>query len=269
MLLAAGDFIRTVNNNRILWLRGRTGGGKTSLAFRLSYELMLDYEYRYMLSNVKNVWTDKPDWVVMRNGKHMDTILILDEAGEFVQSQSQADQWVGYMRKLNNILMLPSTRPPHSSVRFLSVQRLFSFGVIGIPLWIYKWTLDNGDQSETGKFGWYKPSEIYGVFDTFGYPDSAEELLSLVKAKVVEAKISTGYADDPAKTAGMGQNLETLRGENRRSVPNSANAGLSSWYPDTSAIVDIRGEIDALSEATTKAAKVVSLSRKSGKRRTF
>ena len=72
MLLNAQLAMGYLRLYRVAFIEGRYGGGKTSLAFRMAHDLLRSGQYRYLLSNVKSVWTDALDTVVPRDGYFLD-----------------------------------------------------------------------------------------------------------------------------------------------------------------------------------------------------
>lgn len=247
-----------VYNYRIVWLSGRFGGGKTLLAFVIAYLLLNKYGLRYLFSNCLSVWNDDPNTMKLREGRLCDAALVLDEAGEFLESPSDVKSWVSFFRKTNLILLLPSVRPPHHSVRFLTVQRILNLKVIGLPIWIYRWDLDSGANTEYGYFTLLFPERMFGVYDTDGFPEDADILLQKVKTWKTQASIATGY-----KVASFAPEIiRTVSGGNGLAPGTTTLADIQTGGSSDQAMDNVRGDIDALLEATKKAQKVVSLSRR-------
>lgn len=263
MLLFAGTFLRMCYNYRIIWIGGRYGGGKTLLAFLLAYELLNRFGLRYLFSNCLSVWNDDPNWMQQREGQWCDAALVLDEAGEFMETPSDVKSWVSFFRKVNIVTILPSVRPPHHSVRFLTVQRILNLNVIGLPVWVYRWDLDNGANTEFGYFTLLFPGRMFGIYDTQGFPEDADVLLSKVKLWKTKAAIATGYKT-PSFAPEIVANLPDKYGHQARTT---AASGVQAGYPGDQAMDNVRGDIDALIQATKKAEKVVSLSRRKSHRR--
>lgn len=192
-LVMADNIINYARNYRVVYLGGRYGGGKTAFAFRLAHELVTKYKYRYLLSNVASVWNTPAEAVQLRDGVYADAVMILDEGGMFLDNASEAKSWLAYLRKLNIILLVPSVLPPSTLMRRLSVQRTFNANSIGIPAWLYGLRLDAGIVKQEDKFLWWKPSEIFGIYDTVGMPADASELLAFLKVWTDQAKKQLGY----------------------------------------------------------------------------
>lgn len=155
---------------RVVWIGGRYGGGKTALAYRLAYELLDSGFSRYLLSNCRNVWKDETSDIVLREGRYMDTVVVLDEGGLFLRTSKDADDFLAFLRKLNVVLIVPSIKPPAPSLRMVTVQRVANLQSIGLPCWVYNASVEYGRQRDKERFAWWGPSEIYGVYDTTDVP---------------------------------------------------------------------------------------------------
>jgi hypothetical protein len=152
-LVNAATFIGYCSTFRVVHIGGRYGGGKTSLAWRLAYELVDKGLARYVISNVKSVWSDDPAKITLRQGVYVDAVVILDEGGIFLKTGYDADKFLAFLRKLNITLLIPSVLPPATKARFLSVQRVWNAGVLGLPLWWYRVDLIYGTTREKDYFG--------------------------------------------------------------------------------------------------------------------
>jgi len=251
MLLGAAYLTRYIANYRVCWLAGRYGGGKTALAFRLAYEFMRGGDYRYLLTNVKSAWSDDPATCTLRDGKYLDAVIILDEAGEFMASRSDARKWLVYLRKLNVILLMPSVLPPSSDVRFLSIRRLWNGQSLGLPYWMYRVRLESGDISEKLLLNWFFPSEIYGIYDTDGYPSDADEILEHIKTYIAQAAKTLGYEATASRQQYAG----------RRTVFSTGDDEQISKLAE-----DLAGEADNLREVSKQAERSLSLLAKRAKK---
>jgi len=175
MLINGTPITFLVRGYRVVHLAGRFGSGKTAFAYRMAYELLEHHGFRYLLSNCADVWSDDPADVVPRPDAHgdptyLDTVVILDEAGIVFEGASHARQFVAFMRKFNVCLLLPSVEAPPARVKFLQVMRKFNFDALGLPLWWYEARLSTGLDRVRYQFGWWRPSEIFGVYDTADFP---------------------------------------------------------------------------------------------------
>jgi hypothetical protein len=170
MQLKSAPFLHMLNSYRILWAMGGYGSGKTLEAFDLASTLYDTGRYRYILGNVNSVWTDNPELVELREGAFVDAIVILDEGGLFLRMSRNADQFLLGLRKLNITIVVPSVLPPATKIKILQLQRVFNGNVIGLPLWTYEYRLNVGSTKEKGKYHVWKPSQIFGIYDTLDYP---------------------------------------------------------------------------------------------------
>jgi len=150
---------------RVVWLKGRFGGGKTLLSFALGREFLERGWSRYLISNIGSAWSDKVENVEPRDTK-LDVFVIVDEAGQFLQTNSQIDTVMAYARMMNVVAVMPSVMPIPVRARFLSIIRVFNAYGIGLPFWIYRLDLSYAGQTERTHFALLKPHEYYGVYDT-------------------------------------------------------------------------------------------------------
>lgn len=191
MLIGADGVVGMLKNYRVMWINGRYGGGKTALAHMLAHELLRSGFSRYLISNTRSVWRDDPAKVQLRDGVLADSVMILDEGGMFLQTGREADQYLAFMRKMNIVLIIPSVQPPSARVRFLTVQRFMTLGAVGLPMWLYSMTLMSGGIREQMRFAWWKPQEIFGIYDTVGAPTDDGGIDEYLKAWTVQLKSST------------------------------------------------------------------------------
>lgn len=195
-LVNSNIILSMIRNYRAAHLGGRFGSGKTSLAYEIANELKEQGHIRYILSNVKSIWNDDPEKVELRfedGGAFVDAVVILDEGGTFLETGFEAKQLLSFLRKLNIIILIPSRIPPSLKLRFLTVQRIFNMGVVGVPLWWYRMDLSDMKIKEKDYFGWWKPSEIYGIYDTQGMPMDDSYLKLYFDKWINRAAQKTGY----------------------------------------------------------------------------
>lgn len=264
------NFMHLLSGWRLCWLGGKLGGGKTSFAFRLAYDLMLQHGYRYLFSNCHSVWNDEPSEAVLRPNERgipqfLDAVFILDEAGQFMGTASEAKEWTAFLRKLNVIVILASNASPHSSVKFLTVQRTLNMVKFGLPFWLYRWTLESMMIEEQGVFLWRNPSEIFGIYDTDAFPDEATELGNFLKEKINEAATNAGYRGQMVASAhgsaGDYAARQTLKaGQTVRPLANAGSGAasgspLSEWLSARAAMADVGRDIDNLLEETKRTRK--------------
>lgn len=192
-LISASNLMNYANTYRVVYFSGRFGGGKTSLAFRLAFEMVKRYNYRYILSNVRSVWSEPFENVVLRDGKFIDAVCILDEGGLFLDRAADAKEWLAFLRKVNLTLLVPSVVPPARLLRTVTVTRTVRLNAWGLPAWVYQMNLDAHPVHEKENFVWWQPSEIFGIYDTLGQPTDAGELLTHIQKWTIESGKSLGY----------------------------------------------------------------------------
>jgi hypothetical protein len=158
----------------------------------LAYELLNSKFSRYLLSNCESVWGDQPEDIKKTDAGTIDTCVILDEGGLFLKTSQDAQEFMVGLRKLNVVLIIPSVEPPTSRMKFVTVQRVVNLRqIVGLDFWLYKYLLKKGFDRETGYFGWFKPSEIYGIYNTLDLPVDdngiSDYLISVVQEKTGKA----------------------------------------------------------------------------------
>jgi len=250
-------------NFRVIHLWGRYGSGKTALAHYLAIQLMLRFKFRYILSNVMSVIRDDPAEVFLANGKTVDAVLLLDEAGVFMKSASDTEEWLAALRKLNIVILCPSFLPPSRTAKMITTQRVFDGTIIGLPVWWFKVHVDMGVLNEKANFYWRNPSEIYGIYDTEGYPSDADELLNYVHTWLAQAQINTGYASE-AETGGDKSKIARLPAQKvaRLSPRLASDAPETTRHSTPSYVADVQRAADDLTAAAREAEKTISISRR-------
>lgn len=168
---------------RMLWLSGRFGGGKTSLAIYIALWLVGKGYARYIASNVPLLFgkeVERRDIKALRrigaDGKPevQHTVILLDEAWQQlgVRKGHNAEDWLAYTRKANNYLLMPSVLPLAKEVQQLKCSRTFNGSTFGVPLWYYWWRLGEGkgEDGDKGHFWWWNPSRVFSLYDHTGVP---------------------------------------------------------------------------------------------------
>lgn len=175
------DYVRLY---RMLWLSGRFGGGKTSLAIALAQALCAKGYARFIASNIPLFFGREIRRVDIKGLRAVDaaglpvvrdTVIILDEAWQHLGERKghAADDWLAYMRKANNFLLMPSVLPLAKVVQQLTCARFFNGMVFGIPLWLYWWRLGKtgkGVDGDKGRFWWWHPAKVFALYDHSGVP---------------------------------------------------------------------------------------------------
>jgi hypothetical protein len=264
---------------RVAHIDGRYGGGKTSFAFRAAYELLTRGGYRYLFSNVASVWNDNPELVLMRDGRYVDAVVVLDEGGLFLKTGRDVEKFLVFLRKLNITLLLPSVQRPASALCRLQIQRMSNLNVIGLPLWAYVGRLSSGDQNERSNFYWRSPKEIYGIYDTLGVPTddtlvymedpadpksitAAGSLEGYMNEWVKKLAESTGYKNTAAKNSGRFVDHFASEGS-------GASDGVEAVAEPSGFVAAILEAAETNLEAANISARVARENRQKRKRRLF
>jgi hypothetical protein len=153
---------------RMLWLKGRFAGGKTSLSVKLAVDAIDRGYARYIVSNTRLFLGKHIDTIsAVDVGDVVDSVILMDEAWRHLKTgkHKNIEQWMAYISKQNNYLLMPSVMKLTGEARQLSVQRIWNGPAYGVPLWIYSYALDTGDEIERGKYNWWSPHSIFGTYD--------------------------------------------------------------------------------------------------------
>jgi hypothetical protein len=260
--LNGSPFFGTLNNYRVLTIDGRYGGGKTALAFRAAYELCTNYGYRYILSNCRSVWTDSPSSVQLRNNaagkpQYLDAVIILDEGGLFLKLSRDTDDYLAFLRKANVVLILPSVSEVARSLRSLTIQRVFNGQTLGLPAWVYTFLVSKGHIREKTSLVWWRPSEIFGIYDTDASPTDDGGLGDFL----VDWK---DIVDEREKER---QKTDEIRYHGKRAT--SRSGARSPDVGQAGDLESIRGLLEEISETTgaTEREVIISLPRLSDRKR--
>ena len=184
-LIGAAQFLRTVESYRLLWIAGKFGGGKTSLAYYMS-EPWLKKGYR-LITNGKCIWADSlEDMQFVDEWGHLKAVIVLDEGGLEFKASAQVETIAAYAAKMDCIYILPSFWPPVRRAQVVTCQPLFSFHTIGIPLIVYRWDVQLKGFKDGGSFYWWKPQEIYGVYSRQDPGEMASDIVEFLAEKSEE-----------------------------------------------------------------------------------
>lgn len=156
---------------RTLWLRGRPGGGKTSLSVYLARMLCqqnyaLNIAANIPLSGLGPLTHVLDDPLELRTIEN--TVMILDEAYfelDMGSSSKAVKTWLGTIRHRNQYLLLPSVLELNRQTRVFTCQRFFNGMLIGLPLWIYRWDIQNGPSKDRGFWSFWQPSQVFKLYN--------------------------------------------------------------------------------------------------------
>lgn len=154
---------------RTCWLSGRWGGGKTALAVELALRLFMTDRVQFIVSNVplsvSPILEIPPDEVPELRS----SVIIMDEGWQYLESGAwkKAKDWIAFLRKRGQYVLIPSVLPLTTYVRKLSCERTFNGLPSGIPVWWYRYEISNGENRapRTGSFVWVRPDRIFGLYD--------------------------------------------------------------------------------------------------------
>ncbi len=198
--VGASGLVQIIQSYRLIWIGGRFSGGKTSFALRIAQEfLKLDYR---LLTNTPSIWADDWDTVRLQEDTGMlKAVVIMDEAGLALKATRQVEAMAAYAAKMDCIYLFPSFFPPIRAAQVVTVQPVFSFVQIGIPVIIYRWRVKIGAFEDKGTFGWVSPSEVWGVYSRRAPESSIYDLISFLGARVEDYRARFGVSDGVQKMA--------------------------------------------------------------------
>lgn len=239
MQIINGDiFIGYVKTYRSLWLNGRYGGGKTSFATVVAARLFAEHQADFVASNIPIKFATPAEEIV----PFKNTVIVLDEAWQYLESWKDVKSYAAWLRKRNLFLIAPSVFPIHQQLSALTCQRIFNAYVMGLPFWLYRWDLSARKVSRKGYFAIWKPSHIFGWYDTNIEPEGDGGIVNaLQRAKredAAESRSDRGEASDGAETGGRQETGQDGKQAKRRR-PNKSPA-VSRWH-DVGLSDDIHG----------------------------
>ena len=165
MLIGADVVIDEILSTRLVWITGMNRTHKTALAYRLAHELMRSGKFNYIVSNVPDVWSTPVESVVPENKIYLKCVFIFDEIGEYINTDEEKKVLESFMGKFQSVVIGVSRAVPKGRYP-LQIYPVFQLHVIGLPCVIYRWTYKFQATKDSGIFLWWKPSEIYGIYDS-------------------------------------------------------------------------------------------------------
>lgn len=199
---------------RIVWISGRFGGGKTSLALELARSFLK--EGYHLISNIRTVWRDDLVDVVADEKFSLKTVFVLDEGGLLLEDNREIKKIVAYAAKMDIVLLIPSVFPPPRLASSFIIQPVFNLSAIGLPFIYYKWEIKMGMWKDTGWFIWWNPKNIFGIYDRLDPGGDVDEIIAFVQGKVKEFRGAYGYderrteANSVSEVGAIEQALERL-----------------------------------------------------------
>jgi hypothetical protein len=189
-------FMRQLTLVRQCWLKGGVGSGKTLLAVAIAEELC---RLKITLGAVSNIPTSLPihAWRDPLPGDDSGSprgirgaVVIFDEAWTVADNRTFSTnprQYGAFARKLETMWLYPSVIAIDKRMSVLSVQRQYKISLPFFPeIWAYKWTLDMGEQQDSGAFYLINPKTFYGKFDTAYVPLDDGDISNLWELTIEE-----------------------------------------------------------------------------------
>lgn len=222
-------FLHYLRLFRVCVVSGRYGGGKTSLAVKLA----LDLSYPFVASNFSlrlpgYSFVDEASSFHDIASSLSSVVIIYDEAWQDLglgASPRAVRSYLSYLRKRDQILILPSVLPLVRQVQVLQAWRHFNGMVFGLPLWWYKYRLavsEFRNKRDVFSFYWWFPSRVFSFYDSREIPSSEWYVYERVSTEV-SSSASVGCG-------GSGGDL-MLRGFHQ-AFGHSCNSGSFDQYSD-------------------------------------
>lgn len=165
--MALDMFEEMVSRYRMLWLSGRYGGGKTSLAVYLAARFCQEGWTQYICSNTPLRLEEVARLDPRDVHDVVDAVILMDESWRYVGegSERHVRDWMAYMRKRNQVLLMPSVMNVARQLRMLRIERRFNGLVFGIPCWWYTWFLNSAVGKEKQHWFWWRPTRVFNLYD--------------------------------------------------------------------------------------------------------
>lgn len=194
---------------RVVWYMGRYGAGKTSLAVICAARLLAEKRVERVVSNIPLSFYD-PVKTTDTFRPLENAAILLDEAWIYLDSRSSVLEYAGFVRKFNHYLLLPSVFPVHPRLSYFYVQRVFNGYSVGLPVWFYKWSINNKGIKEDGHFGIINPRAVFGHYPTDFVPGDDGNISDLVNATAKNAGYKGTRADAKRTTKKQKSDKESI-----------------------------------------------------------
>jgi hypothetical protein len=183
---------------RVVWIGGRYGGGKTSLAVQLAVDLVQAGAVGRIAANLHL----SPPWRVCSEYACFSDLMQAEEGLAIVFDESWSElglgappgkvkEYLAFLRKKRSVLLLPSVIPLSRSVRVCQVRRVFNGFAFGIPLWLYSVQTDiGGRRPESYRHWWWYPDRSWGLYDHREFPSLDWRVYTLAVAGGADAGLS-------------------------------------------------------------------------------
>lgn len=187
--IMADEFLKNVANNRVVWLWGRFGSGKTLLSLYIAQWLVENEYAAYVSSNIPVKGAVQPHEMPV---PYKDSAIILDEAFLYMDNWLVAKRYLAFSRKLNHYIIMPSVWAPSPRLRTFAAMRVLNLYNMGLPLWIFHWWVDMGRFSDKGYFGLAMPHRAFGLYDTRYIPADDGGIQAAMKETMIREGFKQG-----------------------------------------------------------------------------
>lgn len=180
-LINAQVALLNIQSYRLVWIAGRTGGHKTSVAYKLA-QPFLERGYR-LITNNRCAWADDMEKVDLLDNGMLKAVVVLDEGGRYFKANQQIEMLASYPAKMDLIYLFPSFWPPTKAARLMTIQPIFNLLSAGIPVVVYKWRVRIEGFEDKGTFLWWQPKEIYGIYSRQDPSEHAQGIIAYLQEK--------------------------------------------------------------------------------------
>lgn len=160
---------------KTVWFMGRYGAGKTSLAVMCAARLLQEKRVEKIVSNIPMSFSTliKPPTYDENGDVKFESVekllhagILLDEAWMYVDDRQATMDYAGFIRKFDHYLLMPSVFPVNARLSYFYVQRIFNGYSLGLPMWFYRWNINNKGIKENGTFAILNPHAVFGHYPT-------------------------------------------------------------------------------------------------------
>jgi len=131
-----------------------------------------------------------------------DAVVILDEAWMYLRRWNDSMEYVGFLRKYNLFLLMPSIFKINKNIQevCITLYRATNLYKIGIPAWGYKWYMGQGRERIEGRFWLWQPDRFFGTYDTKYIPMDDGGIAAALRSTMGLDKMSTPSRNADAAT---------------------------------------------------------------------
>lgn len=242
---------------KTVWFMGRYGAGKTSLAVLCAARLLAEKRVEKIVSNIPMSFStliqppryDENGEVVFESVEMLlHAGILLDEAWMYVDDKQATMDYAGFVRKFDHYLLLPSVFPVNIRLSYFYVQRVFNGYTLGLPLWFYKWNINNRGIKEKGYFAIRNPHAVFGHYPTDFVPGDD----GFISDTLVGTAVKSGFK-------GTRKQQKAKRTKGKQVTNETEN---TSIFEDLENMEDISTQIQETTEDLSSIARVLQRSRK-------